>query len=139
MSNGVFNRRTSCGLSRPGRGAQRLRCGETGQRPQAPHCRRCRWSIADGAHDAGRYRRFDRRPLLDKARFFDCVVEVVRRLAGQQGFAPLPRRWVVERTFVGMMRWRRLVSDDEMRLGVSTVMMHVALSSLLLQRLLIPE
>ncbi len=87
--------------------------------------------FADGA--------YDRRQLLDKAAFLDFVVEVVRRLAGQQGFAPLPRRWMVERTFGWMMQWRRLVRDYEMRLDVSTAMMLVALGSLLLQRLLIPE
>ncbi len=86
--------------------------------------------FADGA--------YDRRQLLDKAAFLDFVVEVVRRLAGQ-GFAPLPRRWVVERTFGWMMQWRRLVRNYEMRLDVSTAMMHVALGSLLLQRLIIPE
>lgn len=66
---------------------------------------------------------------------------MVRSYRGEssQGFAPLPRRWVVERTFGWMMRWRRLVRDYEMRLDVSTAMIHVALGSLLLQRLLIPE
>lgn len=47
--------------------------------------------FADGA--------YDRRQLLDKAVLLDFVVDVVLRLAGQQSFAPLPRRWVVERTF----------------------------------------
>lgn len=87
--------------------------------------------FADGA--------YDRRQLLDKAVFLDFVVAVVCHLDGQQGFAPLPRRWVVERTFGWMMEWRRLVCDYEMRLDVSTAMIHVALGGLLLQRLLIPE
>lgn len=87
--------------------------------------------FADGA--------YDRRTLLDKATFLDFVVEVVRRLKAQRGFTALPRRWVVERTFGSMMRWRRLVRDYEMRLDISTAMIHVALGSLLLQRLLIPE
>lgn len=82
---------------------------------------------------------YDRCQLLDKAAFLDFVVEVVRRLAAQQSFAPLPRRSVVERTFGWMMQGRRLVRDDEMRLDVSTAMIHAALGSLLLQRLLIPE
>ena len=82
---------------------------------------------------------YDWRQLLDKAAFLDFVVEVVRRLAGQHSFAPLPRRWVVERTFGWTMRWRRLVRDYEMRLHISTAMIHVALGSVLLQRLLIPE
>jgi hypothetical protein len=45
----------------------------------------------------------------------------------------LTRPWAVERTFGWMMR------DYELRLDVSTAMNHVALGSLLLQRLLIPK
>lgn len=29
------------------------------------------------------------------------------------GFVPLPRRWVVERTFAWISRWRRLARDHE--------------------------
>lgn len=50
--------------------------------------------FADGA--------YDRRTLMDKAATLDFVVRVVRRHENQVGFAVLPRRWVVERTFV----WR---------------------------------
>lgn len=41
------------------------------------------------------------------------IIEVVRKPADQRGFAVLPRRWVVERTFSWLMRWRRLVRDYE--------------------------
>ena len=41
------------------------------------------------------------------------VVEVVRKPAGQRGFAVLPRRWVVERTLAWLMRFRRLARDYE--------------------------
>lgn len=54
--------------------------------------------FADGA--------YDRRALMDKAATLDFVVEVVRRHEDQVGFAVLPRRWVVERTFGWMVRWR---------------------------------
>jgi transposase len=37
--------------------------------------------------------------LMSAVAFPGFVIEVVRRLAGQQGFQVLPRRWVVERTF----------------------------------------
>jgi putative transposase len=47
----------------------------------------------------------------------------------------LPRRWVVERTFGWMTRWRRLVRDYETRLDVSEAMIHVAMGSLLLRRI----
>ena len=43
-------------------------------------------------------------------------------------------RWVVERTFGWMIRWRRLVRDYERRLDVSEAMIHVAMGALLLRR-----
>lgn len=92
---------------------------------------RLRWPwikhlFADGA--------YDRATFMDKAAMLDFIVEVVRRLSDQKGFAPLPRRWVVERSFGWMMRWRRLVRDYEKRLDVSESMIYVAMSSLLLRR-----
>jgi transposase len=54
---------------------------------------------------------------------------------GQQGFVVQSRRWVVERTFAWMMRWRRLVRDYEQRLDVSENTMYVAMDSLLLHRI----
>ena len=83
--------------------------------------------FADGA--------YDRTKLLDKAAFLDFVVQIVRRLDGEPGFRVLPRRWVVERTFGWMIRWRRLVRDFEQRLDVSEAMIHVAMGSLLLRRI----
>jgi transposase len=38
-------------------------------------------------------------------------VQVVRKDPGQKGFAPLPNRWAVERTFGWWMLHRRLVRD----------------------------
>lgn len=83
--------------------------------------------FADGA--------YDRIQLMDKAAFLDFVIEVVRRIDNEQGFKVLPRRWVVERTFGWMMRWRRLVRDYETRIDVSEAMIHVAMGSLLLRRI----
>jgi transposase len=83
--------------------------------------------FADGAYDRGK--------LMDKAAFLEFVVEVVRRIDGEPGFKVLPRRWVVERTFAWMTRWRRLVRDYEQRLDVSEAMIHVAMGSLLLRRI----
>lgn len=40
-------------------------------------------------------------------------VEVVRRPRGQRGFTPLPRRWVIERSFGWLNRYRRLSKDFE--------------------------
>ena len=83
--------------------------------------------FADGAYDRTR--------LLDKAAFRDFVLEIVRRSDREPGFKVLPRRWVVERTFGWMTRWRRLVRDYEARLDVSKAMIHVAMGSLLLRRI----
>ena len=83
--------------------------------------------FADGAYDRTR--------LMDKAAFLDFVIEIVRRIDGEPGFKVLPRRWVVERTFGWLVRWRRLVRDYEQRLDVSEAMIHVAMGSLLLRRI----
>ncbi len=83
--------------------------------------------FADSAYDRGK--------LMDKAAFLDFVIEIVRKMEGQQGFEVLPRRWVVERTFGWMMRWRRLVRDYEQRIDVSEAMIQVAMGSLLLRRI----
>ena len=78
---------------------------------------------------------YDPRTLMDKAAFKDFVIEVVRRLDTEPGFKVLPRRWVVERTFGWMGRWRRPVRDYEKRIDVSDAMIHVALGSLLWRRI----
>ena len=83
--------------------------------------------FADGA--------YDRTQLMDKAAFLDFVIEVVRRMDKEAGFKVLPRRWVVERTFGWLTRWRRLVRDYEARLDVSEAIIHVAMGSLLLRRI----
>ena len=83
--------------------------------------------FADGAYDRGK--------LMDKAAFLDFVIEIVRRIDHEPDFKVLPRRWVVERTFGWMTRWRRLVRDYETRLDVSEAMIHVAMGSLLLRRI----
>ena len=69
---------------------------------------------------------------------FTIAAGLLRRArlrGGAVGFKVLPRRWVVERTFGWMTRWRRLVRDYEERIDVSEAMIHVALGSLLLRRI----
>ncbi len=67
--------------------------------------------FADGA--------YDRLKLMDKAAYLNFVIEIIRRSDDQKGFEVLPRRWVVERTFGWMTRWRRLARDYEQRIDVS--------------------
>ena len=80
--------------------------------------------------DAG----YDRTKRMEKAALLNSVVEIIRRSDKVTGFEVIPRRWVIERTFGWMIRWRRLVRDDEKRLDVSEAMIHVAISPLLLRR-----
>jgi len=47
--------------------------------------------LADSAHDRGK--------LEAKAGFLDFVIEITRKIEGQQGFEDLTRRWTVERPF----------------------------------------
>ena len=72
---------------------------------------------------------------MDKAAYLDFVIEIVRRIDNRTASRCLPRRWVVERTFGWMTRWRRLVRDYEQRLDVSEAMIHVAMGSLLVRRI----
>jgi putative transposase len=62
-------------------------------------------------------------------------LEVVLRPKGQRGFAVVPWRWIVERTFAWLGRYRRLKSDYE-RLPESTeAIIHIAMIRLMLRRL----
>jgi transposase len=63
------------------------------------------------------------------------TVEVVLKPADQRGFAVLPRRWVVERTFSWLMRQRRLVRDYERLPETHEAMIKWAMIALMLNRL----
>jgi putative transposase len=55
-----------------------------------------------------------------------------------KGFRPLPRRWVIERTFSWMVRWRRLCRDHEGLPSSSEALITIAMSARMLH-LLIPS
>jgi len=87
--------------------------------------------FADGGY-AGR--------LVAKARrYWKITVEVVKKPREQRGFSPLPRRWVVERTFAWLMRWRRLVRDYERFPETHEAMVKWAMIGLMLNRLARPS
>ena len=77
---------------------------------------------------------YDRLKPMDKAAYLDIVIEIIRRSDHQKRFQVLPRRWVVERTFGWMTRWRRLVRDYEKRLDASHAMILVAMGGILIRR-----
>ncbi len=48
------------------------------------------------------------------------------------GFRPQPRRWVVERTFSWIIRWRRLCRDHEGLPSSSEALIRIAMGSRML-------
>jgi putative transposase len=66
---------------------------------------------------------------------FRFVLQVVLRNEEQTGFAVLPRRWVVERTFGWFNLNRRLSKDYEVLTDNSEAMIYIAMTRLMLRRL----
>ena len=66
---------------------------------------------------------------------FECILEVVRKEKGLQGFHVLPRRWVVERTFAWLIRSRRLNKDYERKPTSSEAQVYLASGRLLLRQI----
>ena len=62
-------------------------------------------------------------------------LEVVKRDKEIAGFAALPRRWVVERTFSWLGQYRRLSKDYEFLPQSSESMIYLAMIKLMLNRL----
>lgn len=61
-------------------------------------------------------------------------LEVVLGSDDLKGFLVLPRRWVVERTFAWLGRYKRLAKDYELNPVHSESMVYVAMTQMLLQR-----
>ena len=74
-------------------------------------------------------------PLTEWMRNFGgWVLEIVRGIKGQDGFVVQPKRWIVERTF-GWLNWyRRLSKDYEELPETSEVIILIAMTHLMLQR-----
>jgi len=72
----------------------------------------------------------------DDAKKHGIALEVVKLPEAKRGFVLLPRRWVVERSFAWMARFRRLAKDYE-RLPATVAGLHfVAFACLMLTSLL---
>jgi putative transposase len=64
-----------------------------------------------------------------------CILEIVKRSDKRKGFEVVPHRWVVERTFGWLNRYRRLAKDYERSLQSSEAMIQIAMIRLMLARL----
>ena len=63
------------------------------------------------------------------------VLHCVLRPADQKGFAVLPRRWVVERTFAWLNHHRRLSRDYEVLTTTSEAFVYIAMIHIMVRRL----
>ena len=63
------------------------------------------------------------------------VLEIVKRSDDVKGFKLLPRRWVVERTFAWLGRFRRMSKDYEFNPSTSEAMIHLAMINIMTRRL----
>lgn len=73
----------------------------------------------------------------EAAAAYGIELAVVSLPAAKRGFVLLPRRWVIERSFAWVTRFRRLAKDYE-RLPATVVGLHfVAFSCLMLQRAMV--
>src|SRR5512139_297458 len=67
-------------------------------------------------------------------RLWRCAIEIVKR-SDRHRFKVLPRRWVVERTFGWLGRYRRLNRDYERQAHTGEIMVYLAMIRLMLARL----
>jgi putative transposase len=63
------------------------------------------------------------------------VLDIVKRSDKAQGFEVLPHRWIVERTFGWLGRYRRLSKDYEVFTATSEAMIRLAMIRLMVKRL----
>jgi len=82
---------------------------------------------ADGGY-AGKLVQWTRKNLRRK-------LEIVKRSDDMKGFVVLPKRWIVERTFGWLGRYRRLSKDYEQLTDNSEAMVRIAMINLMSKRL----
>lgn len=63
------------------------------------------------------------------------VLEIIKRAEGVCGFAVLPRRWVVERTFAWLGKYRKLSKDYEALAETSEAFIYAAMVHVMVRRL----
>jgi putative transposase len=68
-------------------------------------------------------------------KYMTCTVEVVEKPADQVGFAVLPKRWVVERTFAWLGRYRQLSKEYDHYPESTESWIYLASIDILLKRL----
>jgi transposase len=78
---------------------------------------------------------YDRVMCYEAANDHDWRLEVLERPAGSKSFVVIKKRWVVERTFAWLVANRRLARDYERKSTHSEAFIYLAMSRLMLARL----
>jgi transposase len=66
---------------------------------------------------------------------FPFTLEIVMRPSPKAAFVPLPKRWIVERTFAWLSAARRLSKDYEVLPQSSEAFIYIALIRIMLRQL----
>jgi putative transposase len=66
---------------------------------------------------------------------FGWILQTVLRPVGTKGFIVLPKRWIVERTFAWLARYRRHSKDYERTTEASETMIYLSMIALMSRRL----
>ena len=61
-------------------------------------------------------------------------ITIIKR-KGQKTFAPLPQRWIVERTFAWINKNRRMSKDYELKLQSSEALIYLSMIRLMIKRI----
>lgn len=85
------------------------------------------WVWADGGY-AGRL-------VIWAHKVLTLTIEIVKRTDDMKGFKVLPRRWVVERTFAWISKYRRCVRDYETRPDHHEAMIYISMIMTMSRRL----
>jgi len=64
-----------------------------------------------------------------------ATLTIVKRPQTQKGFAVLPKRWIVERTFAWISNCRRLAKDHERHIKSAIAFVKLAMIKIMLRRL----
>ena len=67
--------------------------------------------------------------------FGGWVLDIVKRSDSIVGFAVLPKRWIVERTFAWIGRYRRMSKDYEVLPATSEAMIYLVMINVMVHRL----
>jgi transposase len=63
------------------------------------------------------------------------ALAIIKRPRALSRFEPLPRRWVVERSFAWLIKHRRLIRDFEQRTDVAETLIRIAATAAMLRRI----